>query len=375
MVFVALLVVLGAFWLYLGWRFSRVILRPEPYGLYAEFQIIDYQDGLVTLPRPSNDRQFANTLAQGQYALLWADGMGRLGDIREESALWVKRELELVFGAKPKVGEHARLDSFVFRRNPKADQGLDYEELYLEGPRAKLQCWWLAGHREKAIVLLHGRRRGQITEVQRVLPKLVAMGYSVLALSYRNHSNSGSSPDGLYHYAASEWQDALTGIRFLQDKGIKEIALYGFSMGGAVSLETLKRLTTADLAQVKALVLDAPLLDPRSVFALGLKRLRFPLVYALIDWALLIAKWRTGIDWASLDQRSFAKALNLPVLLFMGTADTTIPIDLVDDFASRVARIDYVRLEAVEHVEAWNVDPEAYESKLEAFLAEHFPVV
>lgn len=360
---------------YLGWRFSNAILKPEPYGLYAEFKILAYQDGQVSLSKPKTDRQFANTMAQGQYALLWSDSVGRLGPIIAETDTSVTRKLELVLGEPPKAGEAARLDSFIFRQNPKADHGIDFQEHFLDGPVGKLQCWWIPQDPEKAIFLLHGRRRGQIIEVQRILPKLVTMGYSVLALSYRNHSQSTASPDGFYHYGASEWQDARVGLDFLEQQGIKEFALYGFSMGGAVSLELLKRLSPEGLPKPTCLILDAPLLDPKEVFTLGAHRLGIPLLLAslLSSWAMLISQWRSGIDWKNLDQRIYASQLALPVLLFMGTADTTIPIKLVDEFAARVQDIDYHRLEAVEHVEAWNIDPFTYETKLEAFLKSHLP--
>ncbi len=364
------------FIVYLGWRFSNVILKPEPYGLYPEFKILAYKDGLVSLPKPKNDKQFANTLRQGHYVLLWGGSVGKLGAIREETSETVTRELELISGLPPKAGEDARLDSFVFRRNPKDDHQLSYEELFLKGPTGPLHCWWLPHDKDQAIVLLHGRRRGQITEVQRILPKLRQMGYSVFALSYRNHSQSAASPTGFYHYAESEWEDVKVGLDFLKQQRIKTIVLYGFSMGGAVSLETYKRLQAGDL-KVSAIILDAPLLDPKEVFRLGAFRLGIPYVLAswLSSWAMLIARWRAGINWQSLDQRNFATKIDIPVLLFMGTSDTTIPIKLVDEFAANVKNIEYVRLEGVEHVEAWNVNPEAYEAKVEAFLNEHFALI
>jgi uncharacterized protein len=58
----------------------------------------------------------------------------------------------------------------------------------------------------------------------------------------------------------------------------------------------------------------------------------------------------------------------VPVLLFAGTADSTIPITLIDNFASKVPDIEYHRLEGVEHVESWNHNPEQYETRLREFL-------
>src|SRR5690606_18203376 len=59
----------------------------------------------------------------------------------------------------------------------------------------------------------------------------------------------------------------------------------------------------------------------------------------------------------------------VPVLLVAGTADTTVPIDAIDRFAEQIrAPLVYRRLEGVEHVEAWNAAPAAYEATLRAFL-------
>ncbi len=377
MIFLIIVIVFLALLCYVMWRFSEAILKPEPYSLMPEFKIIEYKDNEVSLPQPPNKKQFANTKARGEYLLIWQNGMGRLGDIVEENATTLKRKLELVEGEFPSMGEDARMDSFVFRRNPKKDHDINFEELFLEGPVAKLQSWWIKQDKTKAVLLLHGRRRGQIIETQRALPTIHALGYSTLALSYRNHSESDSSPDGFYHYAETEWQDAKVGLEFLATQGIKEVVVYGFSMGGAVTLELLKQWQKNDLGEglpwLKAIILDAPLIDPRSVFQFGVNRMGFPLADVLTKGSLLLARWRSGIIWEKLDQRTFAAQIKLPVLLFMGTADSTIPVNIVDEFAAAVPTIDYVRLNDVEHVEAWNVNPAAYGLKVTEFLQKEFP--
>lgn len=374
MVFLLALLVLACFFAWLGWRLSAAALIPEAYWLNPEFTIIDYQEGIVTLPVPPNKKQFSATNREGYYALLWEEGIGKLGSVIEQDDMQLSRKLELISGEAPTAGVAARLDSFVFRRNPKEDHDINYQALWLEGQVGKLESWWMPQHPEKAILMLHGRRRGYIAETQRILPTLHTMGYSVLSLSYRNHSESAMSPDGFFHYGASEWQDAMTGLEYLAEQGIKDVLIYGFSMGGAVTLETLKRLPKENLPEVKAIVMDAPLLDPRSVFTMGAKKAKLPLADLLTNWGLQIAKWRSGVNWDELDQRKFASQINLPVLLFMGTADSTIPIDLVDDFAAQAPNIDYVRLNGVEHVEAWNVNPEAYDAKVQAFLKQNYPL-
>jgi len=357
----------------IGWMFSNSILKPQPYSLYPEFEILEVRQGQVILPAPETSAQFADTRRSGMYGLLWEGGHGLLGEVSADDGERIIRELKLVSGNLPVAGAAARMDNFIYRRNPKEDHGLEYEALSLQGQAGKLEAWWLAQSADTAVLMLHGRRRGAIEETLRVLPTLHAMGYSVLSLSYRNHSASDPSPDGFFHYGDSEWEDVVTGVEFLQAKGIKRVVLYGFSMGGAVALETLERMPTG-LPEVEALIIDSPLLDPRTVFRRAAKGMGLPLANTVADWALLVARLRASIDWPALDQRRTAAQISVPVLLMAGTGDSTVPIDLVDEFAAQVPDIEYRRLNGVEHVEGWNQTPDAYEGWVRNFLLEKAPL-
>lgn len=368
---ILLLAALAVLWL--GWRFSSRILIPEPYELFPEFTILEVDGDCVRLPAPKSRRQFANTRREGRYGLMWDGGYAELGEIIDDRDGVVTRRLGTPVGAPPKAGDLARLETFIFRRDPLADHGLPFETVQLQGAAGRLVGWWLKQPGEtgcKAVLLLHGRRRGDLPEVLRILPLLYRMGYSVLALAYRNHYRSDPSPDGFYHYGASEWRDAETGLAFLADQGISEVALYGFSMGGLVALEAYRQ-TTLRTPRVRAIVLDAPLIDPRTVFLNGATDLGVPFPSIVTDMALWVARLRTGIRWRELDQRRYADKLEVPVLLIAGTGDTTIPITLIDDFAAKVPVVSYHRLEGVEHVEAWNSDPARYEAWVSDFLRAH----
>jgi pimeloyl-ACP methyl ester carboxylesterase len=383
--FVALaLVGLGA----VGWIFSNSILKVQPYRLQPEFIITDVTETTVTLPEPPNENQFADTRREGIYNLRWGDSdensitkvntfssvplnYGRLGDIISDADGKIVRELTVISGEPPKAGDGARLESFVYLRNPKDDHNIDYEDPQFTSDAGKLQAWWIdrtvsKGGSDTAVIMIHGRRRGALQETLRAMPTVVNEGYSVLALAYRNHGDSALSPDGFYHYGESEWQDVVVALDFLQGKGVKNVILYAFSMGAEVMLETYERYNSS--LQIKAIILDAPFLDPRTIFQKGARRMNLPLPNLITNWSMVVARLRSGINWQSLDQRALAPNINVPVLLFAGTADSTIPIALIDEFASKVPDIEYHRLEGVEHVESWNHNPEQYEMWLREFL-------
>jgi uncharacterized protein len=366
-----------------GWMFSNSILKVQPYRLQPEFNITDVTETTVILPEPPNENQFANTRREGIYNLRWDNpdessitkvntfssvplNYGRLGNIISDADGKIVRELTLISGELPKAGDEARLESFVFLRNPKDDHDITYEDPQLTSDVGKLQAWWIDQQSDTAVIMIHGRRRGALQETLRAMPTVVNEGYSVLAMAYRNHGDSALSPDGFYHYGESEWRDIVVALNFLESQGVKNVILYAFSMGGEVMLETYERYTPG--LQVKAIILDAPFLDPRTIFQNSAKKMNLPVPNLITNWAMFVARLRSGINWQSLDQRTLAPNISVPVLLFAGTADSTIPIALIDEFAAKVPDIEYHRLEDVEHVESWNHNPEQYETWLKEFL-------
>jgi pimeloyl-ACP methyl ester carboxylesterase len=246
-----------------------------------------------------------------------------------------------------------------------------FEDVRVPSDVGDLAGWWLPGTPgTTGVLLLHGRRRGERAETLRVLPTVADAGRSVLVLAYRNHRDSPASPDGFYHYGSSEAEDALAGARFLAEHGVRDVVLYGFSMGGATALEALKRWPSTGVPSVAGMVLDAPLIDPAAVTEARVRRAGVPFPRAWSRATLALAAWRSGVRWRALDQRRNAQDVEVPVLLMAGTDDQTVPVEVIDAFAARLAgRVTYHRVDGADHIEAWNLDPDAYARKLGSFLA------
>lgn len=375
-VLVGLIIALVAATAGIGWYFSNTILTPRPYSLMPELNVLEVSEGAVTLPLPTSSSQFADTRKQGVYGLLWDTGSGRLGEVIEEGTDRLTRRLELLEGELPEPGAPARLDYHVYRSNPLSAHGLAFEEVTLEGEVGKLKAWWLEGG-DVAVLMLHGRRRSDRSETLRIMPTLVEQGYSVLSLAYRNHDESDPSPDGFYHYGATEWQDAVTALAFLKEQGIEQVVLYGFSYGGLIALETAEALTTSAVVDIDllAVILDSPLIDPRTVVTKGARDMGLPLADAIASWALWLAGQRANIDWSELDQRRSIEQLMVPILLIHGTEDATVPVSLADELAERVrAPLQFEQVPGAAHAEAWNRGPEAYQAWVKDFLQQYAPL-
>lgn len=359
-----------------GWALSDRFLVPRPYGLMPEFEIVGFEgdgrgEGTVRLPPPDRGRPFADTAREGTLGLLWSGGHGRLGPVsRGEPGGGVVRPLRVVSGEPPRAGEAARLDVFVFRRDPLRDHGLPYEDVTVRSDVGELAAWWLDGRSDTAVLMLHGRRRGERAETLRALP-VAREGRSVLVLAYRNHEGSPPSPDGLFHYGRTEVADALAGLAYLAGRGVRRVVLVGFSMGGQIAIRACVRVAAGGAAspRIVGLVLDAPLIDPAATITAAVVGAGVPLARAVAGLGLGVASLRTGVRWRELDARRVDPALLPPVLLFTGAADATVPVEVVDAFARRLGPgVEYHRLDGVGHVEAWNYDPAAYEEALRAFL-------
>lgn len=112
----------------------------------------------------------------------------------------------------------------------------------------------------KAVLLLHGFT-GSTKDVKRLGEYLQKRGFTVHAPIYKGH---GVEPEELLKTTAEDWwEDVVEGYNFLKNKGYKEIAVAGISLGGVFSLKV------AEIFPVKACVsMCAPIMrdDSKGLF-------------------------------------------------------------------------------------------------------------
>jgi hypothetical protein len=137
-------------------------------------------------------------------------------------------------------------------------------------------------------------------------------------------------------------------------------------MGGGIVVSFMYRSPLVD--RVSAVILDSPMLSFEKSVDWGGKQRNLPDI--LTQTAKWIAHKRFDIAWDELDYLASVDRLDVPVLLFHGDADETVPVATSDQLADeRPDIVTYLRFDGAPHVGNWNADPERYEAAIRDFLA------
>lgn len=374
--------VLGAVAGAVGYYASRIVLqpsrlaprRPRPGEVVT---VVDVDGDEVVLAGPGRD-------LPGTWGLAWEDGYAVVGppaddepaaasDVRGPGEARTRRPLRLVgeLLAPPTPGTDAAMDAFAATPDP-ADVGYPWRELAYDAPLGPTPAWWFPAEGSTTwAIVVHGRS-ARYHEGFRLVPALVDAGLHVLAIAYRDDLDGPSSPDGRSHLGDTEWADLEAAVRLALDRGARDVVLVGYSMGGGIAATFLRRSALAH--HVRALVLDAPVLDWEAVIRRAAREQRLPAAALglLLPASMAVAGRRAGIDWEAL--RHDPTSITVPTLLVHGDDDRTVPVALADALAeARSDLVTYLRVVGAGHCRAWNHDPAAYEAALTSFLAEHVP--
>ncbi len=198
-----------------------------------------------------------------------------------------------------------------------------------------------------------------------MLPTVIELVFPSLIITYRNDEEAPESPDGLYRFGETEWQDLEAAAQYALDQGAEELVLVGYSMGGAIVTNFLYESPLAE--QVRGAILDAPVLSFGALIDYGADQRGIP--GPLTDLGKAFAGFRFDIDWDERDLLNRADELAVPLLLFHGDADTSVSIKTSKALATaRPDLVTYVRVAGATHVRSWNMDPDAYEAAVASFL-------
>jgi pimeloyl-ACP methyl ester carboxylesterase len=345
-----------------------------------DVEVINIVDGLVTLR--ANDE----TTQPGRYGL-WQDHGEthvRLGPVirHDLSVGTVLRAITQVDFGRLRPGQ-ARWNPYYYARDPQSALGLAFENVEVPGESGVLHGWRVPGAALSGgapvsatgtwAILIHGRGATR-EECLRALPVLHRLGVTSLVAGYRTTAGLLDAPVGRYHLGDREWQDVESAIVYAAGQGATEIVLFGWSMGGAIAMQTVSRSWTAD--RVKGIVLDSPVLDWRDVLAHHARLNRVPSAVGRLGQSVLSHRsvWRLAgteapVDLDRLDWVTRAGELTHPVLLIHSTSDEFVPSGPSERFAeARPDLVTYLQIEGARHCREWNVDSEAWDAAVARFL-------
>jgi len=348
-----LLAIVGSVW-YLSGRLIAVTHVGDSYPLRVI--AVDPTAGIITVDRGPDATE------PGSFRLAWPRGNAVIGEIVTTTPT-VTRHLSALHG-RLVSGTQVGVQANPYTGNPYKALGLAFNTVLVPGALGAMPAWMVRGHRSTWAIVIHGLG-GNRADTLPSMPALHALGYPILAITYRNDQGAPQSLDHRSHLGATEWHDVEAAIRYAMGHGASGVILYGYSLGGAMALIAARdSLVRPD---IRAVVLDSPVLDWPATLHYAARRhgLPPPLTTLVAD----VVAWRDHLDFVPFDQLKQEPSLNLPVLLIQGSADTVVPPALASRFAhARPALVTYLPVPGADHVSAIDTDPSGYRDALAVFL-------
>lgn len=345
----------------IGWYYSDEILAVVPEGepVY-DVRVEDVAADTVTLSRTEQ------SALPGVYGLAGEEWYARVGEVLEDDATTVTRALE-PSPDTPVEGEEARIDGYAYPSDPAGVFDFEITEVHIPGELGTYPAHHVDGERDTWAIFVHGRgaHRG---EAFRLLPTFVDRGHPALVISYRNDVGAPADPHGQYGLGWTEWRDVDAAVDWAVEQGAQDVVLVGYSMGGVIVGSYLRE---RDHVEVRGVILDAPAEWDRTL-ELAARDRGVPTFLTPIAQAVVTL--RTGLRWGELSLVEGAEDLDVPILLFHGTDDRTVPVEASDELAAlRPGLITYERVEGAGHVRSWNVARDRYTEAVREFLDEVAP--
>ncbi|HET8879722.1 MAG TPA: alpha/beta fold hydrolase [Arthrobacter sp.] len=330
-----------------------------------------------------------DAVVDGVYGLFFDGGRGhaRLGRIVSYSPAeqTVLREVEAVYSGDLTTARRGYWSGAV-HPDPAA-LGLPAEDVLIEVDGGTAPAWLVrpapaTGAAGDAVpvpevwaIMVHGRGASR-QEGLRAVRVARDLGLASLLITYRNDGQAPSAADGRYGLGSTEWRDVEAAIGYALDHGAKEVVLFGWSMGGAICLQT------ADLSRyhhlIRAMVLDAPVINWVDVLAHHAQLNRIPSAvgqYGQLMMSHPLGRRLTGlaapVDLKAMDWVSRAVELRTPTLILHSVDDEYVPYGPSAALAEKNPEmVTFEAFATARHTKEWNVDPERWEALVAAWLGQ-----
>lgn len=362
------LLALGTALALLVFSVARRVVIPKKRPADVEILAVDTGAQTIELTRTRD------TELPGRYGLFTSGTYGyvKLGAVLSADATTVRRKLLTQIEPGARVDRSAGFSGWYY--STPSELHLPWQNVLIGSPAGPCPAWLFPGESSTWVVQVHGRGVTR-AECLRAVPVLHAAGFPNLVVSYRNDGEAPRSRSGSYALGAAEWRDVDAAVSYALRHGAERVILMGWSMGGAVSLQTA--LNSGNRDRIAGLILESPVIDWRSVlrFQARVAGMRAPLpdlaMSALsVPLTARLSGAENAISFDSLDIVARADELTVPILILHSDDDGFVPADA--SHALQQARPDLVTMPAfsgARHTKIWNYDQIGWSDAITGWLA------
>ncbi|KQQ64823.1 alpha/beta hydrolase family protein [Microbacterium sp. Leaf320] len=361
------LLALGAAMALLVLSIARRVVIPAKRPADAEILAVDTGAQTIELTRTRD------TELPGRYGLFTSGTYGyvKLGAVLSADATTVRRKLLTQIEPGARVDRNAAFSGWYYAAP--SELHLRWENVLIGSPAGPCPAWFFPAESSTWVIQVHGRGVTR-AECLRAVPVLHAAGFPNLVVSYRNDGEAPRSRSGAYALGASEWRDVDAAIAYALRHGADRVILMGWSMGGAVALQTA--VSSGNRDRIAGLILESPVVDWRTVLRFQAREagMRAPLpdlaMTALsVPLTARLSGAEDAIPFDRLDMVARAEELAVPILILHSDDDGFVPADA--SHALQQARPDLVtmpRFTVARHTKLWNYDQDGWSDAITGWL-------
>lgn len=206
---------------------------------------------------------------------------------------------------------------------------IPFETVYLTTPDSlKLQGWYIPASNSKGTICMFHGHGGNKSDVYKEAMAFHNMGYHTFLLDARAHGNSEGNTSTIGYY---ESEDVKLAYDFIKNKGEKNIALWGISMGAATVAKAINDFNLP----VSKIILEMPFGSIVKAAEGRIKMMHLPPE----PLASMITFWG-GVEhgfWAfNMKPTEFVKRINCPTLVQWGRNDPRVSKEEIDDIYQNI---------------------------------------
>ncbi|MDQ4212724.1 alpha/beta hydrolase family protein [Microbacterium sp. ASV81] len=350
-------------------KIARRVVTPQPRLADTDILAVDTGAQTIELGRTPD------TELPGRYGLFvdGTPGYVKLGAVLQADAHRVRRKLLTQIEPGAQVARRGAFSGYYYIAP--GELHLPYEPVLIGTSAGPCPAWLFPAASTTWVIQVHGRGATR-AECLRAVPVLHAAGLPVLVVSYRNDGEGPRTRAGSYGLGTTEWRDVDEAIGYALRHGAERILLMGWSMGGAIALQTL--VSSAHDDRIAGVILDSPVVDWRTVLRAQARELRLPdpLPQLAMDalgqpWTARLSGSDHTISFDDLDMVARSSELGVPILLLHSDDDGFVPS--VASHALAKARPDLVTMPVftgARHTKLWNYDQNRWTDAITDWLGD-----